>query len=112
MRHLSPETMALSAGTLGAGELNPIVVEAMAEIGVPLDGQTPKLLTPELVAAADRIISMGCGVNADACPVKFLLTEDWALDDPAGQPIEVVRRVRDQIRERVEALARNPSGEN
>ena len=94
----------VSAGTLPSGALNPQVVAAMAEIGIPLDDQAPKLLTQELVAAADRIITMGCGVDVDACPAGFLVSEDWGLDDPAEQPIEVVRAIRDTIGQRVAAL--------
>jgi arsenate reductase (thioredoxin) len=95
---------AASAGTLGAGNLNPTVVQAMEEVGVPLHGHLPKTLTPEMVSAADRIVGMGCGVNAEACPIRFMLGDDWGLDDPAGQPIERVRAIRDEIRARVEAL--------
>ena len=105
LRRLRPDVVALSAGTMGAGSLNPVAVEAMREVGVPMDGHTPKLLTDDMVAKADRIVSMGCGVDADACPVRFLVTEDWGLDDPAGKGIEEVRRVRDAVRARVEALA-------
>lgn len=93
-----------SAGTLGGGSINPVAAEAMREIGIPLDGHTPKSLTQAMADDADRIISMGCGVDAAACPAKFLVTEDWGLDDPAGQPIERVREIRDQIRGRVEKL--------
>ena len=91
-----------SAGTVGGKQLNPIAIQAMEEIGIPITGQHPKLLTQEMVARADEIISMGCGVDAEACPTKFMLTEDWGLDDPAGQPIETVRRIRDEIRILVE----------
>ncbi|MBS1701095.1 MAG: arsenate reductase ArsC [Armatimonadetes bacterium] len=91
-----------SAGTVGGKVLNPVAIEVMAELGISMEGQAPKLLTPEMVAESDQIISMGCGVDAEACPTKFLLTEDWGLDDPAGQPIEKVREIRDQIREFVE----------
>ena len=93
-----------SAGTEGGKALNPFVVEAMAEVGVPLDGHVPKLLTQEMVDDADRIVGMGCGVDATSCPARFLLAEDWGLDDPAGGPIERVRPIRDEIRRRVEAL--------
>ncbi len=95
---------AMSAGTLGGGRINPVVAQAMAEIAVPLDGQTPKALTPEMVSWAERIVSMGCGVNAEACPTKFLVAEDWGLDDPAGQSLEVVRRIRDEVAARVDEL--------
>ena len=95
---------ARSAGTVGGKALNAMAIEALAEIGVSMEGQEPKFLEPGMVAEADRIISMGCGVDADACPTKFILTEDWGLDDPAGQPIETVRVIRDQIIERVNRL--------
>lgn len=98
------EVRSESAGTLGAGSLNPVAVAAMEEVGVSMDGQFPKVLTQEMADSADHIVSMGCGVDAAACPAKFLLTEDWGLDDPAGQPIAAVRPIRDEIRRRVEAL--------
>lgn len=95
---------AMSAGTVAGERINPAAAEAMREIGIPMDGQHPKQLTQEMVDAAHRIITMGCGVDAAACPARFLVTEDWGLDDPAGQPLETVRRIRDEIRGRVEAL--------
>ncbi len=98
------EVRAMSAGTVGGKELNAGAVEAMREIGISMAGQTPKLMTQEMVDGADKIISMGCGVDAEACPARFVLTEDWGLDDPAGQPIEKVREIRDQIELRVQAL--------
>lgn len=93
-----------SAGTLPGEKLNPAATTVMEEIGISLSGQKPKLLTPEMVADAAQIITMGCGVDVDACPVKMYITEDWGLDDPAGQPLDKVRQIRDQIRERVERL--------
>lgn len=98
------DIVARSAGTVGGKALNPVAVEALAEIGVSTEGQVPKLMDADMVARADRIISMGCGVDAEACPTKFILTEDWGLDDPAGQPIETVRHIRDQIIDHVKAL--------
>ncbi|MFN8221394.1 MAG: arsenate reductase ArsC [Fimbriimonadales bacterium] len=95
---------AASAGTLGGGSINPVVAEAMREVGVPLDGHYPKALTQAMADSADLILSMGCGVDAEACPAKFLVAEDWGLDDPAGEPIERVREIRDQIRHRVDGL--------
>jgi len=107
-RHIASERgieiTAESAGTLGGGTLNPNAVAVMEEAGVSMAMQFPKDLTQEMVDRADRIVSMGCGVDAAACPAKFLVTEDWGLDDPAGQPIGVVREIRDQIREKVEAM--------
>ena len=91
-----------SAGSEPGERINPRVIEAMAELGLDLSQEFPKPLTDESVQAADVVVTMGCG---DACPVypgkRYL---DWTLDDPAGQPIEVVRRIRDEIRARVEAL--------
>ncbi|HLK15929.1 MAG TPA: arsenate reductase ArsC [Fimbriimonadaceae bacterium] len=94
--------VAESAGTMGGKELNPQAVAAMAEDGVSLEGHRPKLLTQEMVDRADRVITMGCGVDAAACPARFMVTEDWGLDDPAGQPMEKVREIRDQIKARVQ----------
>lgn len=91
-----------SAGSEPAETINPAVVAAMSEIGLDLSREFPKPLTDEVVRAADFVITMGCG---DACPVypgkRYL---DWELDDPAGQPIEKVRRIRDEIDARVQGL--------
>ena len=94
----------LSAGTIAGEKINPVAKQVMEEIGVPMDGQSPKQLTQEMADGADRIITMGCGVDADACPARIHVTEDWGLDDPSGQPIEKVRMIRDQIKERVRTL--------
>jgi len=106
--HLAKErglsVSALSAGTVAGEKVNPVAEQVMNEAGVPMTGQRPKQLTQEMAKGADRIITMGCGVDADACPASFIVTEDWGLDDPAGQPIEKVRVIRDQIRERVASL--------
>lgn len=93
-----------SAGTLGGGALNPVAVQVMGEVGVSMRGHVAKRLDPEMVARAGLIVGMGCGVDADACPTRFLMAEDWGLDDPAGQPVETVRAIRDQVLARVEAL--------
>ena len=94
-----------SAGSAPANEINPRVVEAMAELGLDLSQEFPKPLTDDFVRAADVVITMGCG---DACPVypgkKYV---DWEVQDPAGQPIEVVRRIRDDIASRVTRLLAN-----
>jgi arsenate reductase (thioredoxin) len=91
-----------SAGSDPGERINPAVVEAMAEIGVDMSQEFPKPLTDEVVAAADCVITMGCG---DACPIypgkKY---EDWVLDDPAGQDLPTVRRIRDELDARVQAL--------
>jgi len=94
----------LSAGTEAGERVNPLAVQAMAEVGISLDGQKPKQLTQAMADTADRIITMGCGVDATSCPARIHQSEDWGLDDPAGQPLEKVREIRDQIRTRVEGL--------
>lgn len=93
----------LSAGTLPAEAVNPTVIEVMREVGIDLSGEKPQHLTRELLAKADRVITMGCGAEG-ICPAAFVPTEDWALEDPKGQPLEKVRAIRDQIREKVVAL--------
>jgi protein-tyrosine-phosphatase len=98
------EIRAVSAGTVAGDRINPKAMAVMAEVGVPMDGQAPKQLTQAMADTASRVITMGCGVDADACPAHIHVAEDWGLDDPAGQPIETVRVIRDQIRTRVEAL--------
>ena len=94
-----------SAGTEPARAVDPNAVAIMAELGIDMSGQSAKLLTQEMVDSATRVISMGCGVQ-ESCPAWAQPDEDWDLDDSYHQPIEVVRRIRDQIRERVEALVR------
>jgi protein-tyrosine-phosphatase len=91
-----------SAGTDPAEAVNPAVVEAMAELGVDLSEATPVRLTEDAVQASDVVVTMGCG---DACPVfPGKRYEDWELDDPAGQDIDTVRRIRDEIDAHVQAL--------
>jgi arsenate reductase len=91
-----------SAGSAPGEEINPAAVEAMAELGVDLRDEFPKPLTDESVRAADIVITMGCG---DACPIyPGKRYEDWKLEDPAGKDLETVRRIRDQIDERVQRL--------
>ena len=95
---------ALSAGTMpSARGLNPRAVAVMQEMGIDMSNQRPKLMTEELIKQSDKIVTMGCGVE-DACPAGVVIAEDWGLDDPTGQPIEVVRRIRDEIREKVQTL--------
>ena len=92
----------LSAGSEPKDQINPVAIEAMAEEGIDIAGNTPKILTVEAVKESDVVITMGCG---DACPIfPGKRYEDWELDDPAGQQLEMVRRVRDDIKGRVEAL--------
>jgi len=94
---------ALSAGTQPADEVNPVVVEAMREIGIDISGNKPKLLTMDTVQQADVVVTMGCGAEG-VCPATFVQTEDWELADPKGKPLPEVRRIRDDIRARVAEL--------
>ena len=95
---------AVSAGTAPGERVNPMAAQAMQEVGLSLEGQRPQQLTAELAKRADRIITLCCGVAAEMCPAGTYITEDWQLPDPHGQPIEVVREVRDAVRRRVEGL--------
>jgi arsenate reductase len=94
---------ALSAGTAPGSRVHPEVLAAMQEVGVDLTQAKPALLTAEMIAGANRLITMGCG---EACPVvpPSVVRDDWPLEDPKGQPIERVRTIREEIRTRVEAL--------
>lgn len=91
-----------SAGSAPADSVNPAVVAAMLEEGIDMSAATPKVLTVEAVRESDVVITMGCG---DACPIfPGKRYEDWVLDDPAGQGIDAIRPIRDEIRRRIEAL--------
>jgi arsenate reductase (thioredoxin) len=91
-----------SAGSAPGSEINPAVIQAMEELGVDMSDEFPKPLTDEFVAAADVVITMGCG---DACPIyPGKRYEDWEFDDPAGQDVESVRKIRDEIDARVQRL--------
>ncbi|WP_130354483.1 arsenate reductase ArsC [Agromyces ramosus] len=103
LRELAGERVeVLSAGSEPKDRINPVAIEAMAEEGIDIAGNTPKVLTVEAVRESDVVITMGCG---DACPIfPGKRYEDWELEDPAGKDLETVRRVRDDIRARVESL--------
>lgn len=103
LRALAGDTVqVLSAGSEPAEQLNPVAVEAMTELGIDIATQQPKILTTDSVRESDVVITMGCG---DSCPIfPGKRYEDWELDDPAGQSIDAVRIIRDDIRMRVEAL--------
>ncbi|WP_433345863.1 arsenate reductase ArsC [Micromonospora sp. CA-111912] len=103
LRHLAGDTVEVrSAGSEPAGQINPIAVEAMREVGIDITGQIPARLTWDAAEASDVIITMGCG---DACPVfPGKRYEDWKLTDPAGQSLDVARQVRDDIKIRVTDL--------
>jgi arsenate reductase len=92
----------LSAGSQPTDRVNPVAVQAMAELGIDIAGSQPKVLTPDAVLASDVVVTMGCGDECPFFPGKRY--EDWVLDDPAGQGIEAVRPIRDEIRRRVELL--------
>ena len=92
----------LSAGSQPGNAVNPVAVAAMAEEGIDIASAQPKVLTEDAVRESDVVVTMGCGDECPYFPGKRY--EDWVLDDPAGQDLEVVRRVRDEIRARVEAL--------
>jgi arsenate reductase len=91
-----------SAGSEPGGKINPVAVEAMAEEGIDIAAERPKILTTDAVKASDVVITMGCGDSCPYYPGKRY--EDWVLDDPAGQDLNQVRPIRDQIRRRVENL--------
>ena len=95
---------AVSAGTAPGDRVHPEVVTVMREVGIDLADAAPQQLTPELAAGGNVLVTMGCG---DACPyVPGMRIEDWPLPDPKGQPLDVVRRIRDDVRARVEELIR------
>jgi arsenate reductase len=95
----------VSAGTIPGGAPRREVVEAMREIGLDVSGHRARLVTDELVASADRVITMGCAIDEEACPaISYRNTRDWGLPDPADQPLERVREIRDEIDRRVRLL--------
>lgn len=103
LQHLAGDRIqVLSAGSQPADQINPVAVAAMAEEGIDITGEQPKVLTPEAVQESDVVITMGCGDECPYFPGKRY--EDWKLDDPAGQGIEDVRPIRDEIRRRIEEL--------
>ncbi len=111
LTHLSNGTVDVrSAGSEPANQVNPAAVAAMAEVGIDIAAEQPKILTTEAVKASDVVITMGCGDTCPFYPGKRY--EDWVLDDPAGKGVEAVRPIRDEIRRRVEALISElvPSG--
>jgi len=103
LQHLAGDRVTvLSAGSEPADKINPVAVQAMAEQGIDITGAQPNVLTTKAVKESDVVITMGCG---DACPYfPGKRYEDWKLDDPAGQGIQAVRPIRDEIKSRVEAL--------
>ena len=105
------KTNALSAGTQPANELNPVVVEAMREVGIDISGNKPKMLTVEMVEKADKVITMGCGVEG-ICPASFVETEDWELENPKGKTLDEIRKIRDEIKAKVIGLLKKIEKQN
>jgi len=103
-RHGPSDVRAESAGAKPADRVHPVVVEAMREVGIELSDRRPQKLTLEMQLHADWAITLACGAK---CPYVPSIVEDWDIDDPAGQPIEEVRRIRDEIEARVKDLAEN-----
>jgi arsenate reductase len=103
LTHLSAGAVQVrSAGSEPADQINPAAAQAMAEVGIDITAENPKILTDQAVRESDVVITMGCGDTCPFYPGKRY--EDWQLDDPAGQGIEAVRPIRDEIRRRVEIL--------
>jgi len=94
------KAQAYSAGTQPADNVNPVVVDAMREVGIDISNNIPKALTPEMMEQADRIVTMGCGAEG-VCPAIFVETEDWGLEDPKGKTLGKVRAIRDEVRNRI-----------
>ena len=103
LRHLGGDHVEVrSAGSMPADQINPAVVEAMLEEGIDIRAEVPKVLTTDAVQESDVVITMGCG---DVCPVyPGQRYEDWQLEDPAGQGIDAIRPIRNEIRQRIEGL--------
>ena len=106
LRHLAAGRVVVhSAGSVPAAQVNPVAVEAMAEEGIDITAEAPKLLTSEAVQVSDVVITMGCG---DACPIfPGTRYEDWNVEDPAGQSLAAVRPIRDEIKARVQVLIKS-----
>ena len=92
-----------SAGTVPASRVDPAVIKLMQEDGIDISSAVPKLLTQDMLASTNRVVTMGCGAE-NACPAKCIATEDWGLVDPKGKPVEEVRQIRADIKRRVTQL--------
>jgi arsenate reductase (thioredoxin) len=113
LSHLSTGAVEVrSAGSAPADQVNPAAVQAMAEVGIDIAAEKPKILTDQAVRESDVVVTMGCGDTCAFYPGKRY--EDWVLDDPAGKDVTVVRPIRDEIRRRVEALLEDlvPAGQS
>jgi protein-tyrosine-phosphatase len=99
------KAQALSVGTQPADEVNPVVIEAMKEVGMGISGKKPKILTIDMVEKAERMITMGCGAEAETvCTASFIETEDWSLENPEDKSLGQVRKIRDEIKGRIVKL--------
>ncbi|MEM3094066.1 MAG: arsenate reductase ArsC [Nitrososphaera sp.] len=102
-----PGYRAVSAGTKPAGQINPLAVQTMKEVGINISGQKSKIIIDDMIRDSVRAINMGCMDRSD-CPLLFLNNPvDWSIEDPKGKPIEKVREIRDEIERRVKELAEN-----
>jgi len=99
-KYAAGKAMAYSAGSSPSETVNPVVVQAMLEEGMNISGNKPKALTVDMLDKADRVISMGCGVE-ESCPATIVETEDWELEDPKGKSLEQVRNIRNEIKLKV-----------
>jgi len=102
-RYAGDKARGISAGTRPSASVNPIVAEVMLEEGIDISRNKPELLTPAMLAAASRVIGMGCGA-LDACPSRQIQAEDWQLADPTGKELAAIRAIRDEVRSRVKKL--------
>ena len=102
-RIVEGKAVGFSAGTQITETINLLVVEALQEVGIDISREKPKMLTLDMMDRADKVIMMGCGVDG-ICPASIVPSEDWKLEDPAGKSIETVRKIRDEVKLRVEKL--------
>lgn len=100
------KAIGISAGTSPAEQVNPTIVQVMEEIGISMKDHSPKLLTPEMFKDVDLAVTMGCGAEG-VCPASFVKSDDWNIEDPKGKSLEEVRKIRDEIKERVTNLVKN-----
>lgn len=100
------KALGISAGTSPAKQVNPEVVNVMEEIGISMKDHYPKGLTPDMFEDVDLVVTMGCGAEG-VCPASFVKSDDWNIEDPKGKSLEEIRKIRDEIRERVVALIKN-----
>lgn len=106
-KYAPPQFEPISAGTCPSSKINPIVVEAMKEVGINLQNNAPKSLSPEMISTSAKTVNMGC-MDRESCPSLFVNEiEDWQIPDPKGKPIEEVRKIRDEIDFKIKQLVSN-----